>query len=68
MQEGRDPETEGDYTCRILENGTAEITGYSGKGGAAMIPEVLDGHGFCGQLNIPFFGVLLYHKKEAEHD
>ena len=36
--------TSGDYTYTVLENGTAEITRYSGKDETAVIPDALDGH------------------------
>ena len=37
-------ETEGDYEYRILDDNTAEITGYSGGGGDVTIPSTLGGY------------------------
>lgn len=37
-------ETIGDYEYKVLEDGTAEITNYSGIGGEVTVPNVLDGH------------------------
>ena len=34
----------GDYTYTVLENGTAEITGYSGEDENVVIPGTLDGY------------------------
>ena len=36
-------ETEGDYEYWVLDNGTAEITGYNGSGGKVSIPSKLGG-------------------------
>ena len=40
----KEKRTSGDYTYAILGNGTAEIVRYSGKGGAVVLPEALDGY------------------------
>ena len=37
-------ETSGDWEYRVLENGTAEITGYNGNAETLEIPSQLDGH------------------------
>ena len=36
--------TSGDYTYRVLSDGTAEITGYTGDGGDVVIPDSIDGY------------------------
>lgn len=36
--------TSGDYVYTILEDGTAEITEYTGSGGDIVIPDNLDGY------------------------
>ncbi len=43
-QPSTEKKTTGDYSYTILENGTAEITRYSGQSGTVIIPETLDGH------------------------
>ena len=37
-------ETEGDYDYDVLDDGTAEITGYTGEGGDITIPSTLGGY------------------------
>ena len=37
-------ETIGDYEYTVLDDGTAEISNYSGIGGEVTVPNVLDGH------------------------
>ena len=34
----------GDYSCILLEDGTAEITGYSGFAESLTVPAEIDGH------------------------
>ena len=38
----------GDYSCILLEDGTAEITGYSGFAESLTVPAEIDGHSVTG--------------------
>ena len=43
MAEGTDPKICGSYEYMVLENGSAQITRYSGQDTEVVIPETVDG-------------------------
>lgn len=43
VDDNKDSETDGDFEYIVLNNGTAEITGYIGNGGNIVIPDTVGG-------------------------
>ena len=54
----------GDYTYTLNEDGSAVISGYSGKDEALTIPSELDGHPERNWRQ----GFLLWHRPDLGHD